>query len=100
MTIFDYKYLYSAYADDITFFVKDIISMKHMVYTFDYFFFPYFSRLNPNLRKSEIVGIGVLKRVQVVVCGICYIDVNNDTLKILGTHFSYNKKLKQEKNFF
>ena len=39
MTIFDYKYLYSAYADDITFFVKDIISMKHMVYTFDYFFF-------------------------------------------------------------
>ena len=72
--------------------------MKHMVYTFD--FFPYFSRLKPNLRKSEIVGIRVLKRVQVAVCGISYIDLNNDTLKILGTHFSYNKKLKEEKNFF
>ena len=28
------------------------------------------------------------------------IDLNVDTLKILGTHFSYNKKLKEEKNFY
>ena len=28
------------------------------------------------------------------------IDLNNDTLKILGTHFSYNKKLKEEKKVF
>ena len=28
------------------------------------------------------------------------IDRNNDTLKILGTHFSYNKKLKDEKKNF
>ena len=34
MTIFDYNYLYSAYADDTTFFLKDIISEKHMVDTF------------------------------------------------------------------
>ena len=33
------------------------------------------------------------------ICGISYIDLNNDTLKILGTHFSYNKKLKEEKLF-
>ena len=31
MTIFDYNYLYSAYADDATFFLKDIISVKHMI---------------------------------------------------------------------
>ena len=57
MTIFDYKYLYSAYADHTTFFLKDIIFVKHMVDTF----FSYFSGLKPNLTKSEIAGIGVLK---------------------------------------
>ena len=33
MTYFDYNYLYSAYADDTIFFLKDIISVKHMVDT-------------------------------------------------------------------
>ena len=28
------------------------------------------------------------------------IDLNIDTLKILGTHFSYNKKLKEAKNLY
>ena len=28
------------------------------------------------------------------------IDLNVDTLKILGTHFSYNEKLKEEKIFY
>ena len=28
------------------------------------------------------------------------IDLTSDVLKILGTYFSYNKKLKQEKNFY
>ena len=68
MTIFDYNYLYSAYADDTTFFLKDIISVKHMVDTF--LFFLYFSGLKPNLTKSEIAGIEVLKGVQVAVCGM------------------------------
>ena len=62
MTIFDYNYLCSAYADDTTFFLKDIISIKHIVDNFDFF-----SWLKPNLRKSEIAGIGVLKGVQVAV---------------------------------
>ena len=62
MTIFDYNYLYSTYADDTTFFLKYIISIKYMVDTFD-FFFSYLSRVKPNLRKSEIAGIGVLMGV-------------------------------------
>ena len=28
------------------------------------------------------------------------IDHNINTLNVLGTHFSYNKKLKEEKNFY
>ena len=37
MTIFDYNYLYFAYADT-TFFLKDIVSVKHMVESFLFFF--------------------------------------------------------------
>ena len=37
--------------------------------------------------------------VQVSVCGMLYKDLNNYTLKILGTRFGYNKKLKEEKKF-
>ena len=39
MTNFSYNYLYSAYANDITFFLKVIISAKHMVDTFLFFLF-------------------------------------------------------------
>ena len=64
-----------------------------MVDAFYYFFlFLYFSGLKPNLTKSGITGIGVLKGVQVAVCGLCCVDLSNDTLKILDTHFSCNEQ--------
>ena len=31
------------------------------------------------------------------VCGMHCVDLKNDILKILGTHFSYYEKLKEEK---
>ena len=37
--------------------------------------------------------------VQVAVCGMHCEDLNNDTSKILGTHFSNNEKIKEEKNY-
>ena len=77
MIIFDYNYLCSAYANDTTFFLKDIISVKHMVENF--LFFSYFSGLKPNLTKSEIAGIGVLNGVQVAVHGMRCIDLYIDT---------------------
>ena len=98
LTIFDHCYLYSAYADDTTFFLKDTISINSMVDTFH--LFSEFSGLKPNLSKCEITGIGVLKGVQVAVCGMRCVDLKNDTLKILVTHFSYNEKLKEERNFY
>ena len=91
-------YLYSAYADDTTFFLKDTISIKKNGRCF--LFFSDFSGLKPNLSKCEITGIGVLKGVQVAVCGMRCVDLKTDTLKILGTHFSYNERLKDEKNFY
>ena len=37
LTTFDHCYLYSAYTDDTTFFLKDTISVKNMVDTFSIF---------------------------------------------------------------
>ena len=34
------------------------------------------------------------------VSGVLCIDLNIDSLKRLGTHFSYNKKLKEKKNVY
>ena len=63
-----------------------------------FYLFSYFSGLKPNSKKSEIADIGTLKGIQVAV-GLNCIDLNNDTLKTLGTYFSYNEKLKEEKKF-
>ena len=62
------------------------------------FIFFYFSGLKPNSTKSEIVGIGGLKGVQVGVCGMRCVNLNNDTL--LPSHFSYNEKLKEEQKLY
>ena len=97
LNILDHCYLYSAYTDDTTFFLKDVNSIKEMVNSFH--IFSSFSGLRPNLSKCEIAGIGVLKGVKVAVCGIQCVDLVLDTIKILGTHFSYNEKLKEERNF-
>ena len=61
LTIFDHCYLYSAYADDTTFVLKDTISVKNVVDTFR--LFSEFFGLKPNLLKCEVTGIGVLKGV-------------------------------------
>ena len=58
-----------------------------------------FSALKPNKTKSEIVDIGLLNGVQVALCGMKRVNLNNETVKILGVHFSYNKNLEQDKNF-
>ena len=61
--------------------------------------FSNFSGLKPNKTKRTIAGIGVLNGVQVAICGMKCVNLNNETVKILGIHFSYNKNLEQDKNF-
>ena len=72
-------------------------SLKEMVNSLHKF--SRFSGLRPTLSKCEIAGIGVLKGVKVAVCGIQCVDLVLDNTKILATHFSYNEKLKEERNF-
>ena len=40
-----------------------------------------------------------MKESQKVVCGLQNIDLTNDTIKILGIHFSYNKKIQGSMNY-
>ena len=37
--------------------------------------------------------------VQVALCGMKCVNLNKETVEILGVHFSYNKNLEQDKNF-
>ena len=97
MNVFEHTYLYSAYADNTTFFLRDKRSIKELINTFATF--SKYSGLKPNHEKCEIAGIGVLISVKVAVCGMKCIDLCNDTTKITGIHFSYNKKKRNEKNF-
>ena len=44
-------------------------------------------------------SIDVLSGLQVVICSMKCVNLNNETLEILGVHFSYNKNLEQDKKF-
>ena len=61
--------------------------------------FPLVSGLKPDEAKCKIAGIGVLKEVSLALCGMDCIDLTKKTIKILGIHFSHNKKLETEENF-
>ena len=57
------------------------------------------SGLRPNFSKSEIAGIGSLKDAKVALCGLKSLDLTKESIKILGVHISYNKKLQDDINF-
>ena len=61
--------------------------------------FSRFSELRPNLSKCEIAGTGVLKGVKNTVCGMQFVDLILDNIKIIGPRFSYNEKLQQDMIF-
>ena len=79
-----------------TFFLKDENSIVHLSEKLK--LFSDFLGLKPNTTKYEVAGIGVLKGVQVAVCGMKYIDLRNEAIKILVVYFSYNQKIKDHKN--
>ena len=63
--------------------------------------FSHFSGLKPNKTKCEIAGIGVLSGVQVALylCGMKCVNLNNETVKILGVPFPYDINLEKDKHF-
>ena len=90
-------YHLTSYADDATFFPKDINSVHEIFNTFN--LFSKYSGLKANISKCEIAGIGVKNGAQMARLGLKCVDLNNDSIRILGVHFSYNALIFKEKNF-
>ena len=44
----------------------------------------------------KITGIGFLKAIIEGICGLKCVHFSNDTIKVLGIHISYNKKVQME----
>ena len=86
--IFDHIFQISAYADDTTFFCADSTSVKLIKETFDNY--SKYSGLLLNASKCEICGIGVKRGVEVALCGMKSVNLLEDSIKILGIHYSYN----------
>ena len=95
LNFFSHAFLYSAYADDTTFFLRNE-SATEVIKTFDKF--SLFSGLKINYEKCEIGGIGIKKGVKMALCGMNCIDLTEDLIKILGIYFSYKTKLELKKN--
>ena len=95
LQFFSHTFLYSAYADDTTFFLRNEKSATEVIKTFDKF--SLFSGLKINNAKCEIAGIGVKKGVKMALCGMDCIDLTEDVIKILGIYFSYEKNLNKRK---
>ena len=79
-TIFDKTFLYTAQADDSTFFLKDTKSVTELMNIFDTF--SKFSGLKPNKTKCEIAGIGAPKGVQLALCGMRCIDPVSNIVEV------------------
>ena len=66
--MFQNNFLYAAYAENSTFFLKDENLIKELLNTISYFV--YFAGLKPNLSKCEVAGISAVKGAKVAICGI------------------------------
>ena len=96
LNIFDHCYLFGiCWWHSI--FSKTRFSIKEVVNSF--YTISLFSGLKPNLSKCKIASVGTLKGVKVAVCGLQCVDLNLRSI-LLGTLLSYNKKLKEETNFY
>ena len=73
INIFDNIFLYSAYADDTTFFLSDEDSVIEVINAFHEF--SPVCGLKPNEAKCETAGIGVRKGISLALCGMDCIDL-------------------------
>ena len=55
--------------------------------------------MKPNKSQCEVSVMGALKGAKMALCGMKCIGLILSIVKILGTHFSYNKKSENDENF-
>ena len=82
--VFYYVFLYTTYAYDSTFFLKNLLSVKKLLDIFSCYL--KHSGRKSNFSKCEIAGTGFLKGNDVTVCGIRCVNLQVNTVKILGIY--------------
>ena len=92
LNIFENTFLYTAYADDTTFFLKEEKSVIELIKTFD--IFSTFSEVKPNKSKCEIAGLGALKEVKLALCEMECIDLMFNAINHAGQIFDTNGAMK------
>ena len=97
LNICDKTFLYTAYADDTTFFLRDQKSIIELMKTFD--MFSTFCGLKPNRSKCEIAALGALKGVKLALCRMECIDLIYNTIKILVVYYSFDKNFENQTKF-
>ena len=89
--ILEYIFKLSAYADDATFFIKELFATFNL--------FSSYSGLRLNKSKTEVCGMGAKKGEVMDLFGTKCINLKTESVKILGVHFSYNRELMNDKNY-
>ena len=88
----------TAFADDTTFLVRDTQSLRRMLNLAKYF--QEYSSLKFNVEKCEACWKGKAKGQSSKPIQCKWINLNQNSIKILGAHFSYNKPLDEKMNFY
>ena len=73
--VLDFEYLYTAYADDTTFFISDLDSVQLIFSIFDEF--SIYSGMKINRSKCELAGIGVKRSVLTALCDVKNVSLVN-----------------------
>ena len=85
------------YADDTTYFLRDLDSLSELKKTLAEF--SKLTSLCVNYQKSEIAWIGSVKNSKLSELDIKTLDLSKDAIRILGIYFTYNKILNKLLNF-
>ena len=87
-----------SFADDVMFLVKDISSIKRILKVMKTF--GTVSSLKISVEKCEACWVGKSKGNTDKPNDYKWVPLKTKTIKILGTHSSYNKELEEKMNFF
>ena len=93
LKFFGYEFKLSAFADDVSYFLKDIDSVKELLKLLE-------QSSQIIYGKSETCGIGSKKGVFGAFSQFRIVNLINDFVKILGCHYSYNSQLANDRNFY
>ena len=97
LKLFGYEFKLSAFADYVSYFLKDTDSVKELLKLLEQS--SQYTSLKVNYDKSEICGIGSKKGTIWAFSQFRIVNLMNDSVKTLGCHHSYRSQLANDRNF-